>query len=271
MKEVDEGREELTVGMGETNSLTTKSYDSKRGSIGLALEERIAKHGSLASIGRLSVNLVHDLNNPLDGVLRYIRLLLDQMPVDDPRRTYAENARDGLVKALSMIRGILDFARRSMSNPKTTNIEHSIGDICLLFREQISEQKIEVETEFGPDIPAVVDADLEQVFMNIVKNAIQAMPGGGMLYVKAKMSTPELFEITFKDTGPGIPKESQEKIFDPFFTTKDFGHCAGLGLPISREIIESHKGSIDVESEVGKGTAFTVRLPMGRAGIPVDD
>jgi len=231
----------------------------------------LVKPEKLASMGRLCANLAHELNNPLDGVLRYVRLLLDQMPEDDSRRIYAEHARDGLVRMANMVRGLLDFARRSVPVFSPIDIPQSIRRILSSFSHQIAAQDIKIEAEFDENIPVIMNVDVEQIFMNIIRNAIQAMPKGGTLSIEVKMLLPELIEARFSDTGPGIPDEIQETIFEPFFTTKDIGQGVGLGLSISREIAENYNGSIDVESKLGKGTTFIVRLPIDEKGLTVNE
>ena len=228
------------------------------------VKEDLVRPEKLASMGRLCANLAHELNNPLDGVLRYVRLLLDQMSQDDSRRIYVEHARDGLMRMASMVRGLLDFARRSASVFSPIDIPQSIRRLLSSFGDQISAQDIKIEAELDENIPVIMNVDVEQIFINIIKNAIQAMPDGGTLSVKAKMLSPQLFEVRFSDTGPGIPDEMRGTIFEPFFTTKDIGEGVGLGLSISQEIAESYNGSIDVESKLGKGTTFIVRLPVNK-------
>lgn len=240
-----------------------------------ALEKRLKRLEKSASIGRLSANLAHELGNPLDGTLRYLKLLLDQMPEADPKREYAEYARDGLMRMANMVRGLLDFARKSslISYPSLipypTDIPESIRQILSSFDAQLSEQNIEVTTEFGEDIPVVLNMDVEQIFTNIIKNAIQAMPNGGTLSVDIRMASPRLLEAWFSNTGPGVPDDIRDRIFEPFFTTKGFGQGIGLGLSISQEIAENYNGSIEIESEPDKGTIFIVRLPIGENGLTI--
>jgi signal transduction histidine kinase len=184
------------------------------------------------------------------------------MPEDDARRIYAEHARDGLIQMANMVRDILNFGRKSRPTFSPIDIPQSIRHILSSFSDQISAQNIEVEVKFDEDIPVVFSIDVEQIFINIIKNAIQAMTDGGTLHIDAKMPSPELFEATFSDTGPGIPDEIRDMIFDPFFTTKAFGQGVGLGLSISDEIAKSYNGSIEVKSRTGEGTTFIVTLPM---------
>jgi signal transduction histidine kinase len=232
-------------------------------------EERLIWLKKLASLGRLSANLAHELNNPMDGVLRYVRLLLDQIPEHDPRRTYAERARDGLMRMASMVREILDFTKQNRVIFRPTDIQRSIGRILLLFGDQISAQNIKVESEFDKNIPVILNADVEQIFTNIIINAIQAMPNGGTLSISVKMLSQGLIEARFSDTGPGIPDEIRERIFEPFFTTKNIEQGIGLGLSISQEIAKNYDGSIHIESELGKRTTFVVRLPIGKTGLSI--
>jgi len=235
------------------------------------LEKRLLRSEKAAPIGRLSANLAHELGNPLDGILRYLHMLLDRMPINDPRRMYAEHARDGVTRVSDMARGLLDFARKSSSvlilSP--IDIAEAIGEILSSFDAQVATQNIKIETEFDEDIPIILNTDVEQIFANIIKNAIQAMPNGGTLSIKARMLLPELFEASFSDTGMGIPDEMQEAIFEPFFTTKGFGQGVGLGLAISQEIIENYNGSIELESKLDKGTTFVIRLPVNEEGLTV--
>jgi PAS domain S-box-containing protein len=231
------------------------------------VEKRLKKSEKSASIGRLSANLAHELGNPLDGILRFLRLLLEQTPDDDPKRKYAEYAQDGVVRVSNMVNGLLDFARRSVSVQSPIDVHKSIEKIILSFSDEISSQGIIVRTEFDEGIPVFLNADLEQIFINIIKNAIQAMPEGGTLSIEAKVPNSDIFEVRFSDTGTGIPREIQETIFEPFFTTKGVGQGVGLGLSICNEIVESYNGFIELESEPGRGTTFTIRIPIGKNGL----
>ncbi len=234
-------------------------------------KERVVRLEGLASIGRLAVNLIHELNNPLDGIRRYLRLMLDQMSDDDPKRVYAEQIQEGLMRISSVVDGLVDLTRANTSNSGPTDIKRSIEQAVFRHRDQISAQNIKIESEFDGDIPDIVNADVGYVFMNIVKNAIQAMPNGGTLSIQARMPSPQLLEALFSDTGSGIPRESWEKIFEPFFTTKKSGQGIGLGLFISQEVVENYGGAISVKSELGKGTTFTVELPIYKGKVLVMD
>jgi signal transduction histidine kinase len=231
------------------------------------IQERLIILRKLASIGRLAANVVHELNNPVDGILRYSRLLLNGMSKDDSNRIYVEHIVGGLVRITNMIRGTLDFTRRSRIMYSPTDIPKCIEGILSSFSDPILSQNIEVETEFDKNIPVVLNVDIEQIFASIIRNAIEAMPKGGRLSITASMISQQLMEVRLSDTGMGIPDEIKSVIFEPFFTDKDLDQAVGLGLFISREIAESYNGSIDVEGELGKGTTFVIRLPVNEDGL----
>lgn len=225
-------------------------------------EKRLVRLEGFASIGRLAINLVHELNNPLDGTRRYVRLLHEQMSEDDPKREYVEQIQNGLIRISDVVSGLVDFTRANTSESGPTNIRQSIEQSLSFYRSQILAQNIIVETELDGNIPTIVNADIGCVFKNIMKNAIQSMPNGGTLSIEAEMNSSQLFEARFSDTGPGIPDELKESIFDPFFTTRGPGQGIGLGLFISREIVESYSGTLEVKSILGEGTTFIVDFPM---------
>ena len=231
------------------------------------IQERLIILRKLASIGRLTANLVHGLNNPVDGALRYSRLLLNEISEDNPNRIYIEHIVDGLVRITNMIRGTLDFTRKSRIMYSPTEISKCIEGILSSFSGRILSQNIEVETEFDENMPVVLNVDIEHIFMGTIKNAIEAMPDGGKLLISARMISSQLLEVRFSDTGTGIPNEIKDVIFEPFYTNKELDQAVGLGLFISREIAESYNGSIDVEGELGKGTTFVIRLPVNEDGL----
>jgi signal transduction histidine kinase len=145
----------------------------------------------------------------------------------------------------------------------------SIKQIFSSFADQISAQNVKIETEFDENIPVVLNIDVEQIFANMIKNAVQAMADGGTLSVDAKMLSPRLLEVRFSDTGSGFSDDIQDRIFEPFFTTKGFGQGVGLGLSISQEIVKKYGGSIEVKSKLNEGTIFVVRLPIDENGLTI--
>jgi two-component system NtrC family sensor kinase len=219
----------------------------------------------LALIGQLSANVAHELNNPLTGIVTYSHLLLEDTDCDDPIKKSLEKIVGQATRCRDIIRGLLDFSRQRKPDKVLSNI-NTVMDQCLSFVEnQALFHNIGLHKNFQEDLPMVVidPSQIERVIMNMIINAAEAMDGEGELILTTRGgSGSRTIELMFKDNGPGISEENIEKIFDPFFTTKDVGHGTGLGLAISYGVIKAHKGTISVESEIGKGTTFLVRLPV---------
>jgi len=219
-------------------------------------------------IGQLAAGVAHELNNPLQGIVAYSHLLREKK-----REGHGGNGTDAWVEKIvtqadrcsSIVRGLLDFARPRTPVIKPTAINTLVEGCLALVEEQALFHNIAVVRRLGPDVPeVVVDPSLmQQVFMNLIINAAEAMPEGGRLVVTTRHdAVGRMVEVEFADTGHGIAEADLERIFDPFFTTKAVGHGTGLGLAISFGIVKEHRGTISVESELGKGTTFDVRLPL---------
>jgi len=237
----------------------------------VTLERRLIRAEKLASVGRLSANLAHELNSPLDGAIRYSNFLLEDIHEEDPRRKYVLRIIDGLDRMSEVVKGILCFSRQNSQSLKSTDIHQSIEETLFFFENPIKYHQITVETKFDEQIPTVLYADIKYVFLNLIKNAIQAMPDGGKLRIETKLikspysEIQEIsgwIEIKIIDTGCGIPPELQDSIFAPFFTTKDIGEGTGLGLSICQGIVSRYNGELDIKSKLQKGTTVTVRLPL---------
>jgi len=221
----------------------------------------------LAVVGQLAADVAHELNNPMQGIVTYSHLLLERLPADDPRRGSVEKIATQANRCTTIVRALLDFSRPKKPEKKLANLCAIIEECFSLVEDRAVFHNIEVVRDYTECIPeAVVDpAQMQQVFMNLIINAAEAMAGTGRLSVTTAFETDrEAIQITFRDTGHGIREEDVGRIFDPFFTTKEVGHGTGLGLAISYGIVKEHGGTITVESEVGRGTAFTVELPLGR-------
>ena len=227
--------------------------------------QRIMASERLALIGQLSANVAHELNNPLTGIVTYSHLILEETEYDDPQRNSIEKIVGQATRCRDIIRGLLDFSRQRKPNKSLSNI-NTVMEQCLSFVEnQALFLNIQINKNFQEDLPMIVidPSQMERVIMNMIINASEAMDGSGDLSLTTRSGLySEHIELEFKDTGQGISVENLEKIFDPFFTTKDVGHGTGLGLAISYGVVKAHKGTISVESEVGKGTTFIVRLPV---------
>ncbi|MCM8774101.1 MAG: ATP-binding protein [Candidatus Omnitrophica bacterium] len=214
-----------------------------------------------ASIGKMIGGFVHEVNNPLDGIIRYVNLALDCLDEDSLVKSYLTEAKKGLNRLVRFVKALLDFFWGLSLKDKEINILEAIEEAFLMRCNCFSLHNIKVEKFFPSSLPHISDFGIKVVFDNIIKNACEAMKEGGVLKVTVLLENGGI-KISFKDNGVGIPKDIQEKIFEPFFTTKSMGEGAGLGLAISREIINRYRGKIYVESEVGKGSEFTVYIPL---------
>lgn len=227
--------------------------------------QKIMASERLALIGQLSANVAHELNNPLTGIVTYSHLMMEEIDSDDPQKNSLEKIVGQATRCRDIIRGLLDFSRQRKPDKALSNI-NTVMEQCLSFVEnQALFLNIEIIKNFQEDLPMmVIDASqVERVIMNMIINAAEAMDGEGVLILTTRSTADNAFvELEFRDTGPGISKENIDKIFDPFFTTKDVGHGTGLGLAISYGVVKAHKGTIAVQSEIGEGTTFTVRLPV---------
>jgi two-component system NtrC family sensor kinase len=244
---------------------------------GTTLEKRVQErtdeikriHGQLfrseklASLGKLAAGVAHEINNPLTGILANSSLLLEETEPGDPNREDLAIIVKETIRCREIVKRLLDFARQTKPQKKLTDVNQLLDAIILLVRNQASFRNIVIDRSLADGLPQILcDSDqLQQVFINIILNASEAMTGGGRLTVRTSSSTDgESVVVSFADSGPGIPEERRERIFDPFFTTKE--HGTGLGLSISYGIVEQHGGNILVESEVGRGATFTVQLPV---------
>ncbi len=225
----------------------------------------------LASLGTLSGGVAHEINNPLMVILGRTELLLMQNELSDRVRHDLEIVRQETSRISEIVRGLLTFSRRSAEDTfEVVEVNEVIERTLSLLEHQLSKENVTVRRCLQPDLPKVEAnaGQLQQVFTNMIINAFHAMPEGGALLVRTSQVAENQITIEFEDTGTGIPKEVMPKIFDPFFTTKAEGKGTGLGLAVSHTIIERHGGDIGVKSEIGKGTCFTLQLPvLGTAKI----
>ncbi len=226
-------------------------------------ENQLFQSEKLASLGKLAAGVAHEINSPLTGVLTYSSLLLQEKKEGDPEKEDLEVIVNETNRCKKIVKGLLDFARQTEPDKALTDLNEVIEKSIDLISHQASMQSIKIEKKIKPDIPRImIDVgQIQQVFINILLNAIEAMPGGGTLTITSGIED-HMVTIGFSDTGAGIPEENMRKIFDPFFTTKKQGRGTGLGLSVSYGIIEKHRGRLDVKSQVGKGSTFKIKLPI---------
>ncbi len=228
-------------------------------------KNKIMESERLALIGQLSANVAHELNNPLQGIVTYSHLLLEE-------ETCSEDAKPNLQKIVvqanrcrDIIRGLLDFSRQKKPDKTLCNVNTLLKGCISLIEKQALFHNIKVLMNFEENLPMVIldPSQVERVFLNLVINAAEAMDGNGTLTLTTNHNQEErILEIKVQDTGHGISKENISKVFDPFFTTKETGHGVGLGLAISYGIVKEHDGDLSVESELEKGTTFTIIFPL---------
>lgn len=229
------------------------------------LEKQLLRSEKLSSLGKLSAGIAHEINQPLTGVLTFAHLLLKRFKDDEKTRKDLEVIVRETTRIRGIVQGILDFARETLMQKKPRRIDEVLDQTLEIIVHQQRFFGVDLIKEYDPSIPEVVmDVNLmEQVFMNIIINALDAMKGSGVLTVRTRRAG-QWVEVDFADTGMGMREDILDKIFDPFFTTKDSteGMGMGLGLAVSYGIVKNHNGDIQVASKLGEGTTFTVRLPF---------
>ncbi|MDH3567583.1 MAG: HAMP domain-containing histidine kinase, partial [Desulfobacteraceae bacterium] len=218
----------------------------------------------LASLGRLTSGVAHELNNPLNNISTSIQILIEEIEEDDLeyKKELLVGAEKEVERGKEIVRSLLEFARERTLTLKQVNFLELVNDATKHIKSEIPEN-IRLKVEVPDNIQAIVGLRIRSVIINLITNAVHAMKDGGEITIKAKNEfEKEGFSFQVIDTGEGIPQNIITKIFDPFFTTKDVGKGSGLGLSITYGIIEQHSGNISVSSEVGKGTTFTCFLPF---------
>lgn len=230
-------------------------------------QEELRQSEKLAAIGSLAAGVAHEINNPAAIIRGNIELLQMTLDPADSRREEVEEILKNTERIALITQNLLTFAREQVSHPEQVQINDLLQEILGQIGHQVAFGEVEVRGQFDPHLPPL-QADsqrLRQVFTNLLLNALQAMAGSGTLSLTTCQSEGQI-EIRVQDSGPGIPPEIREKIFNPFFTTRRDG--TGLGLSISYGIIQACKGRIEVESRVGEGATFLVRLPLRPAETP---
>lgn len=233
------------------------------------LQEKLIQSEKMSAMGQMVSGIAHEINNPLNSILGYATYLLETADDGSPLKDELDRIARAASRCKEAVRRFLNFARETPTRIEPIEIHEVVGEALSMCYPTISVLGIKVMKEIGADL--WIDADkgqIEEVFINIILNACDAMPPGGELSVeahrdgsKSPVQERSWIKVKITDTGCGIPQENLKRIFDPFFTTKDPGMGTGLGLAVSHTIIKNHGGAIDVESTVGKGTTFIITLP----------
>jgi signal transduction histidine kinase len=227
------------------------------------LEQQLLASGRLVAVGELTASMAHEFNNPLGIVLGFAQGLLANMEASDPNYRHVQIISDEAKRCEKLVQELLEFGRPKSAAFAWTDVQEMIQKTLDLVQPRASTSKIETYAKFNGELPQI-HADpqqLQQVLLNLSLNAVDAMPKGGILTIAAKHDAPDRLMITVADTGIGIDADVLPRIFQPFFTSKK-RRGLGLGLPICDRIVKAHSGRIEVESVPGKGTTFTIRLPI---------
>jgi signal transduction histidine kinase len=224
-------------------------------------QAQLVQSEKFAAIGRLTASIAHEVNNPLQSVHNCLRLAAEERLPAERRQEYLSMAEAELLRLMDIVRRMLEYYRPAGAERAAVSVNWLVEDVLALSGKQIRDAGIELRCEFAADVrPVTVVANhVRQVFLNLILNAVEAMPSGGHLRIATINSNGEV-AVRFEDTGPGVPPEDVSKLFEPFYTTKARG--TGLGLSVSYGIVAAHGGWIVVESQPGKGAAFTVHLPV---------
>jgi signal transduction histidine kinase len=231
-----------------------------------ARQEQLTQAGKLAAMGTLTSGIAHELNNPLNNISLTTEALLEGIEHDSPERMrdLLEQIFTQVERASGTVRNLLDFTRREQPLFMTVWLPDVVGRAAQLVANEARLSQVEVSIELPDDLPAIKACarNIEQILLNLFLNAIQAMPEGGKLRVSASRVGNEAVRIDVADTGQGIPEGALERVFEPFFTTKEVGVGTGLGLTVTHRLVEDHGGQIEVKSNPGQGTTFSVCLPV---------
>jgi len=229
----------------------------------LKLHAQLRHADRLSTIGMLAAGVAHELNEPLGNILGFAQLAKKTPRVPASAKHDIEKIETASLQAREIIQKLLVFARQRPPKKNLINLNQVVQDSFHFFETQCAKEGVELVRALSPNLPEIIadPSQLNQVLVNLVVNALQSMSGGGKITVRTWSSDHHIY-LSVEDTGPGISRENLEQIFVPFFTTKDIGHGTGLGLPVVHGIITSHGGSINVDSKVGYGTRFEIRLPI---------
>ncbi|WP_456433318.1 two-component system sensor histidine kinase NtrB [Thermosulfuriphilus sp.] len=229
------------------------------------MEERLLETERLANIGRGVAHVVHEIKNPLVAIGGLARRVLKSIPSDNPNALKLRIILQEIERLLAMLEDIRDFTKATKLHKRQEDINMVVEESILLMQSELTSSKIELVLDLDSNLPCIpYDFDrIKQVLINLIENAIEAMPEGGKLTIRTYRDSPWVV-IVIEDTGKGIPSEELDKVFDPFFTTKARG--TGLGLPISKRIVEDHGGILEIRSRLGQGTRCLIKLP-----IPIEE
>ena len=231
------------------------------------LESRMSEAEKLAGIGQLAAGIAHQLNTPLGSILLSAQMLSEANLPEDEQEDAQRIIRQ-TEQCRAIIKGLLNFARPQRADRGVLALGEAVRETTYLMEKNFKLAGVEVVIEEHQQ-PVVYGNrnELDQVFFNLLANALDAMPGGGRITLRIGAGGPGEIQVEVIDTGEGIPEENRERIFLPFFTTKEYGRGTGLGLSIVARIVHEHGGRIEMDSELGRGTRFVLTFPEPAYGL----
>lgn len=258
---------EEIASLGKAFNFMVSSIKERDEQLRKRAQEEIMRQERLAMVGQLAAGVAHEINNPMGGILMFSRLLLRKAPPEGIMRENLERIEKDAKRCQNIVQGLLDFAREREPKIETFQINDILEQAINLIENQPLFHNIEVVKQYQPDLPLISadPAQIQQVFVNIIKNSADAMDGEGVLTLSTQSAkTSDDVEIGFADTGDGISPDHINRVFEPFYTTKEVGEGTGLGLSVSYGIVQRHGGTIKVSSRVGEGSTFVVKLPKNK-------
>ena len=239
-------------------------YLSENGNVEGEFLELLAFNEKMAELGRMAAGVVHELNTPLSVIVSATQMILREEELPEFVREMVERVNEEAHRLAELTKGVLSFARREGTGRAEADVNQVIGEVMTFLRFEARKRAIGVVEDLDYRLPFIA-ADgnrVKQVIINLVMNALQAMGEGGTLFLRTVQESETAVTVQVADTGPGIPAAALERIFIPFFTTKEPGEGTGLGLFITRKLMEGIGGTIAVASVVGEGTTFTLTFPV---------
>ncbi|RNC73148.1 MAG: sensor histidine kinase [Desulfuromonadales bacterium] len=239
-------------------------YLSENGSCEGELLELLAFNEKMAELGRMAAGVVHELNTPLSVIVSATQMILREEGLPEFVREMVERVNEEAHRLGDLTKGVLTFARSDEDGRQEADVNQVLREVLAFLRYEAQKRSIAIVEDLDFRLPFIA-ADgnrVKQVFINLVMNAVQAMGEGGKLFLRTAPGRDSTVVVQVADTGPGIPAETLDRIFTPFFTTKEPGEGTGLGLFITRKLMDGVGGTIGVESALGEGTTFTLAFPV---------